>query len=166
MNVWGGRICLYFVWVVCRIVRADWFSWCVCIKVCKGVQHPLFVSIGKSPPFLTVCLDTPYLCSDCRPRSWLCAPMYSSCSFSLPPLCCLSFFLSFFLFFPLVSFLCLLLSESHSSQAHKHTHSTQRYTSTGAFMRIFTFKYTHMHYSFSCTQGYIWLTMSQTTCIC
>ena len=107
---------------------------------------------------LPVCLDTVYLCSDSRCRSGLCAPMYSSCSFSLPPLpyCSLFFFLS-------LSFLTVCSSLSPTAARHTNTHNTQRYTSTRAFMRTFTFKYTHMHYLFSCTLGYM-TDISLTTC--
>lgn len=42
----------------------------------------------------------------------------------------------------------------------QNTHGTQRYTSIGAFMRIFTFEYMHIHYScrgsLGCVTGTVW----------
>lgn len=148
-------ICLCFVVWLLAGLEVQAHCLCVCIHVCSGVRHPWPASIGKSLLPLTVCLDTVYLCSDCRSRSGLCAPMYSSCSFSLPlvPYRSLSSFLSLFLPLSLPSTVCSSLSPT--AARHTNTQSTQRYTSTRAFMRIFTFKYTYMHYSFSCTQGYM-----------
>ena len=141
------------LFVFCSGCHKHRLTVCVCIQVCSGVQHPWPASIGKSL-LLTVCLDTVYLCSDCRSRSGLCAPMYSSCSFSLPLLSSPPLLLSPSLSFLFLSF-AVCSSLSPTAARHTNTHSTQRYTSTRAFMRIFTFKYTHMHYTFSCTQGYM-----------
>ena len=111
-------------------------SGCVCVCVCSGVQHPRPASIGKSPLLLTVCLDTLYLCSDYRSRLGLRAPMYSSCSFSLPILCSPTALFCFLSFSSSSSssstsssslFCCLFLSESHSRHTHKHSQHTEVY---------------------------------------
>lgn len=111
----------------CACMCDDLFGFVViagslCVFICVQ-QHPGSASIGKSPLLLTVCLDTVYLCSDCRSQSGLRTLMYSSCSFSLPLLpspAALTFFL--FFSFSLFLFYCLFISEPQSSQTHsQHT---------------------------------------------
>lgn len=104
----------------------------------------MLTSIGKFALPLAVCLDMVNLCLDCRTQSGLCALVHSSCSFSLP------------LWFsptavPLPIFLSLLFSPTHpllspTAVIHTNTHNSQRYASTGAFRRTFTFKYTDVHF--------------------
>lgn len=97
----------------CRIVKCELLmSEYSCVF---RYPHPCSASIGKSAPLLNVCLDTVYPCSDCRSRSGRCAPMYSSCSFSLPLLSSPTA-LSFFLFFSLLLFYHLRVPEQPETQ--------------------------------------------------
>lgn len=128
---------------VARYIKSSGtLSVCVFMRVHVSSMHGC---IGKSLP-VAVCLDMVNLCLDRCTQSGLCAPMHSSCSFSLPlwssPAAVL-----------LPIFLSLLFSPTHpllspTAVIHANTHNSQRYASTGAFRRAFTFKYTDVHFSF------------------
>lgn len=139
---------------------------CVCAHVCSGVQHPRPVSVGKSPLLLTVCLDTVYLCSDCRSRSGLCGLMYSSCSLVyLSSPAALSFFLSFSFSHSLPFTVCYSLSP-HSSHTHTQTLTAHRGIRAPEHSCAYSHSSTHTCITHSVALRDIWLTISQTTTIC
>lgn len=141
MHLWVYDYLLHSVHS-CGCLQAVW-AVCVYIHVFSGIQHPKWPSIERSANLTPLCGHNLSVLG----LWFLCGPMYSSCSCTLP-LHPLSLSLSFFLF---PTLFCSLWSPI--AARHTYTHSPRRYTSNRAFMR--TFKYMHMHYSFTCTQGYM-----------